>query len=371
MAYISQSIEYFVEQPSVTWRQDISLDPPRLLFPLDECHICPQIYLLFGQSAGVTLSWTSVAGASFYVVQIADNTSFTGPNVRAEKTTALTFDLNYIEHLRVRDQLFWRVAAYNLIGGFSVMSDVFSIKVACPEMAGTSIDNENSSYADVDSPQMCDHAGVDIALEGPKWVVKKCTERVWVLNVNYDCTTYDGLTVSIDNVVWEIKQSSSNPVTISSSDTDHIILDIDSDVAEWFEIVANVVFTLGSVGTFICKQHKKVLIEGKATPSGGGGLIRFSIDHIFCDDHSAIAVVQSVPCDNSFPVEVGDTIRIWDRAGCWFDVQDLYLQDAQGFAAYMVSDEADPYGDPYETGCEWQVVSLCLKILACGPMEEG
>ena len=112
MSRISQSFSFAVSQPSVTWRSDIVLTEPKLRFPLDEVRFCPQIYLLNGFSAGITLYWTSVAGAIFYVLQICDNQSFSGPNIRAIKTLDTEFELNYLEHLRVGDQFYWRVAAY-------------------------------------------------------------------------------------------------------------------------------------------------------------------------------------------------------------------------------------------------------------------
>ena len=102
---------------------------------------------------------------------------------------------------------------------------------------------------------------------------------------------------------------------------------------------------------------------------GGGGLIRFAIDYVDCNDHSALAIVQSVPCDNPFDVEVGDTIKVYDKAGCWFDTQSIFLQDAQGFATYNRNAEYGSEGSAYEEECVWEVVSLCSMINACDPLE--
>jgi hypothetical protein len=236
---------------------------------LDESRFCPKIYLLKGYSAGVTLYWAAVTGATFYVVQIADNQSFTGPNIQGIKTAFTNIELDYITHLRVGDQLYWRVAAYNTTGGHSVMSEVRNLKISCPETQGVNFNNEQSLYADINSPQICDTTGVDIQLGGPGWVRKTDSERTWVLNVNYDCNSFEDHEVRIDDVIWEIRQSPRYPVTVNEDTNDILKLDISSYEEEWFEIIAHVVFELVGIGFYECQAHKKVLIEG--TPVGTGG----------------------------------------------------------------------------------------------------
>ncbi len=370
MSKISQQISFEIAQPGVTWRQDIALPEPLLRFPLDESRFCPQMYLLSGFSAGLTLYWTAIPGATFYVVQLGDNSSFTGPNVKGLKTSDTEIELNYIEHLRVSDQFFWRVAAYNNTGGVSVMSEVRSIKIACPETQGVSFNNENRSlYADIDSPQICDTTGVNIELGGPDWVRKTDGNRTWVLNVNYDCDSFEGHEVSISDVIWEIRQSPSSPVTVSEDTNDHIKLDISAYDEEWFEIVAHVIFELTGVGFYECKAHKKILIEGDPIGGGGSELVRFRISNIcpglnpgfWCSCYEAVVLFARCGSD----IQAGDTIRVFDPLDCWFNMPSNLLYDRVGTAVlYQASAIADGTNCSTvlvesENECIWVVESLC------------
>jgi len=367
MSKIAQTFEFEVDQPSIVWRSDIILETPTLRFPLDEVRFCPQVYLLNGFSAGITLYWNTIAGASFYVLQISDNQSFSGPNIRGIKTVDTEFELNYLEHLRVGDQFFWRVAAYNATGGASVMSEVRSIKIACPETQGVSFNNETSSYADIASPQMCDNTGVNIELGGPSWVRKTDSDRTWVLNVNYDCDSFEGHEVRIEDVIWEIRQSAQAPVTVDTDTNDYIKLDIAAYDEEWFEIIAHVIFELVGVGLFECQASKKVLIEG--TPVGGGGVgnewIDFSVYQL-CPAlpsgsiQAVWAQVTGTSCQTS--VNIGDTVLIWDILGCWFNVPIELLSTMKGRADLAAGQGESVIfcAETYDlSGCYWKVSSLC------------
>lgn len=119
--------------------------------------------------------------------------------------------------------------------------------------------------------------------------------------------------------------------------------------------------------------EKEVVVGGgESGGGGGGGLIRFQIISVDCDRRMAECVVTGVPCENPFDVEVGSTIEVWDKVGCFFDVDTIFLQDKQGYATYMALDEEEsdsqyPYG--YGEECIWEVVALCVSVSACGPME--
>lgn len=363
MTRISQNIEFGVTQPLTAWRQDISLPEPLLRFPLDESRFCPQILLLNGLSAGLTLYWAAVTGASFYVVQLGDSASFTGPDVQGIKVTGTQLELNYIEHLRVKDQFFWRVAAHNSTGGFSVMSEVRSIKIACPETQGTSFNNEDKSlYADIASPQVCNTTGVNIELGGPGWVRKQDNNRTWVLNVNYDCDSFEGHQVSISDVVWEIKQSPSNPVSIDFDSNDHIRLDISAHKEEWFELIAHVIFNLSGIGKFECKAHKKILIEGEPIGYGGGGggtqTIAFQLNAADCHTGQAVGTVLAVDCENS-SVQIGDTVDLLDFLMCYLTGNEFLLFGRKGYANFMRDNSG------YGYGCRWHITNLCGIDFGC------
>ncbi len=368
MTKIAQSFAFTVTQPGTVWRLDSVLETPKLRFPLDEVRFCPQVYLLYGFSTGLTLYWQAVSGASFYVVQIADNQSFSGPNVRAIKTTDVELELNYLEHLRVGDQFFWRVAAYNSTGGASVMSEVRSVKIACPEVQGVSFKNEGSDYADIDSPKLCDTTGVNIELGGTSWVRKTDSERTWVLNVNYDCNSFEGHQVRIDDVIWEVRQSPQEPVTVEEVSNDYIKLNISSYTEEWFEIIAHVIFELVGVGYYECKAHKKVLIEGQAVGTGGGAeIVDFEITG-YCPDvpggtsQCVYATVLRVSCQAS-TVSVGDAIIVCDPDMCLLNLPVNLLAGLRGTAIYMSNTfvtlvcAAEPVGGP----CAWKVLTLCCS----------
>ena len=367
MSRISQSFEFAVIQPSITWRQDTVLETPLLRFPLDEVRFCPQMYLLKGFSAGLILYWNSVPSASFYVVQIADNQSFSGPDVRAVKTTDLQLELQYVDHLRAGDQFFWRVAAYNLTGGASVMSEVRSVKIACPENQGVSFKNEGSDYADIDSPKFCDHAGVDIELGGPQWVRKTDSERTWVLNVNYDCDSFEGHEVRIDDVIWEVRQSAQQPVTVDVDTNDYIKLDISAYQEEWFELIAHVIFELVGVGYFECKASKKILIEGTPIGSGSSTKIWFrvigTVNDILWNSgcEGVYAIVTRVSCGSS--VQVGDEVMVFDPDLCWFNLPIELLMRFRGTATWAENNGAvgpDICPDvPVPGECIWIVDGAC------------
>ena len=369
MAHISQEIEVVVAQPGTTWRQDTTLPEPLLRFPLDESHFCPQILLMYGYSAGVTLYWTAVTGATFYVVQVGDNQSFSGPDVNGIKTTNTQLELDYLKDLRVGDQVFWRVAAYNTTGGFSVMSEVRSIKIACPNMKGIAYDAETGLYTSLESPQVCDNIGVDIQLLGPKTVRKTDSDRTFVLNVNYDCASLEGQAVTINSVIWEVRQSSSAPVTVADDTDQYLKLDIDSDKEEWFELVAHVLFNAGAT-TFECTKHHKVLIEGTPT-SGGTPTISFEITDILRGKgllcNAVEAKVLGVSCNYS-GVSPCDIVVVWDGLLQAFAVPMELLIGVKGYATLMKTPdeystcldfvEFNDGGIQSDRPCRWEVISL-------------
>lgn len=104
----------------------------------------------------------------------------------------------------------------------------------------------------------------------------------------------------------------------------------------------------------------------------GGGLIRFQIIDVDCEERVADAIVMAVPCPNPFDVEVGDQIEVYDKAGCLFDVDPVLLQDRIGYAAYMSNTETsdeNPYYYGYPDDCIWEAITLCVGVSSCGPLE--
>ena len=365
MAKIFQHITATATLPSVTWRQDIILDPPVLNFPLDEVRFCPEVLQLYGESVDVVLSWNGVSGATFYVLQIADNSSFSGPSLLGIKTSATSVTLNYYEHIRIGEKIYWRVSAHNTTGGVSVMSEPRTMTIECPDQLGIDYDPETDNYAAASSPQICDKASVALELVGSNTVRRVDIDRVWALNINYDCKAFEGSAVAISAVSWEIKQQGS-AVTIDEQVDGYIKLDVKlptGDLEEQFEIIAHVYFTITGGGTFLCSTSKKVLIEGVLSAGGGNDHIGFVIQDPDCENNLAVVLITEQSCSFLGDEEVGDEVTVHDTMRCFFDLPDETLIGLSGQAIRMkdTEDDLDPYND-----CFWKVISLCTGPACCG-----
>ena len=364
MDSIHQHITATATLPSVTWRQDIILDPPVLNFPLDEVRFCPEVLQLYGESVDVVLSWNSVSGATFYVLQLADNSSFSGPSLIGIKTSSLSVTLNYYEHIRIGEKIYWRVSAHNATGGVSVMSEPRTLTIECPDQPGIDYDPETDTYAAASSPQICDKASVALEIVGSNTVRRIDTDRVWALNINYDCEAFEGSAVAISSVVWEVKQSS-DYVTIDTQNDGWLKLDVDMPTGaleEQFEIIAHVYFTIAGGGTFLCSTGKKVLIEGLVGGGGGNDHIGFVIQDPDCANNLATVLITELSCQFSGSEEVGDEATVYDTMICFFDLPDETLIGLSGQAIRMqnTEDVQDAYND-----CFWKVISLCTGPACC------
>ena len=383
MAKIFQSIEPTASFPSVTWRSDGVLDTPRLTAPADEVRYCPQILLWVGASADIRLTWDSVTGASFYVVQLCENSSFSGPTLRGIRTSNEYVDLNYVENVRQSAQLFWRVAAYDGIGSASKMSAPRSLEISCPELNGVGYDPDETPGT---TAQLCDALGVDLQIEGPTNVRLTDTGRIWVVNLGFDCESQLGDLVSIDDMRATVTQSSTS-VTVASAlqypspyDAEcpghYLKLDIAASCPESFDIKFEVDLVLNTLSpqTFTCTKTVKVLVEGSPA-SGGGNSIRFRIeDSYYCGSCYAQAQVISVPygVDVSTLPDVTESspgsgiwhVDVYDKAGCFLDEPPENLVNRIGYAKYMTSLEDGPCPDTF--GDFWEIWSLCCDELQCG-----
>ena len=277
MARIHQNIEPSADFPSVVWRSDGVLETPRLTFPADEVKYCPDILLWYGASADVRLQWDSVSGASFYVVQICENSSFNGPSLRAAKTTNTYQDLNYIEDIRQNAKIFWRVAAYDGLGSASAMSNPRSMEITCGDLNGVGYDPDETPGTD---SQLCDALGVKIEIMGPSQVRLVDNSRTWAVNVTHDCKDDASLDLEITDITAAITQVGTAVTVDTALDVTsgtgtgtgsvacpghYLSLDIDATCPEAFDITFTVDFEVGTgsnARTFSCTATKKVMIEG-------------------------------------------------------------------------------------------------------------
>lgn len=353
MAMISQAIQIAASSPGTTWRQDVVLEAPELRFPIDGARYCPPVFRYYGLSAGITLIWDSVPGATFYVVQLCADQSFRGSTVQGIRVTGTSYTLKYIENISVAQRIYWRVCAYSAGGGSSSNSKTRLLALECEGLSGVGYGIEDPVGSPND-PSKCDKAGVDIVIEGPDTVRKTETEREWALNINFDCKAFDNQVVTFVSADWEIKQSNTNPVTIESSDETLISLSIDATRAQSFEIIVTVTFNLDVDGNFTCTARKRVMIEGTGGAGGSADVLAFTIDSADCTEQTATATVTHVACGMTTP-SVGDTIDLVDNIGCLITGREELLIGAAGYAVKM-----EGYPD-----CQWAVISLCCGGFSC------
>ena len=358
MTDIRQAVAAFAYQPSVTWRSDNVLDTPRLLFPANEARYCPQLLLWTGASADVTLSWGAVSGASFYVVQICDTSSFSGPTVAGIRTASTSATLTYIDEVSQDRKLYWRVAAYNAAGSASLMSTPRSFELNCPGILGTGYDPDDTPGA---GKQYCDFYGVDLEIAGPDQVRLSDEGRTFPLNINYDCKTAPGNSITVNSVTWTVTQPNAD-ITIDEQEVTHLKLDVSATEEQAFDIKVEVNFIVAAEAlSFTCEKTKKVLVEGAAV-GGGGDVIHFKILSVSpaigmnatgCD--FVQGEVTQISCTGA-DVSIGDEVRIWDPVYCYFNMPIELLLGLHG-VAHKMDNPIDPYDADLLTDCQYEVVA--------------
>tara|TARA_R110002020_G_scaffold34660_4_gene105282 strand:+ start:9529 stop:10659 length:1131 start_codon:yes stop_codon:yes gene_type:complete len=357
MTDIRQAVAAFASEPSVTWRADTVLDTPKLLFPADETRYCPQLLLWTGASADVTLSWGAVSGASFYVIQTCDASSFSGPTVRGIRTASTSATLTYIDEVSQDRKLYWRVAAYNAAGAASLLSAPRSLQLTCPGILGTGYDPDDTPGTDTSD---CDYYGVDLVLTGPDQIRLSDSGRTFPLNINHDCNTESGNAITVLSVAWTLTQANAD-ITITEQLNTHLQVECSATEEQAFDIKATVTFQIYDGGQFDCEVTKKVLVEGEAV-GGGGDIIHFKILSVSpaigmnatgCD--FVQGEVTQISCTGS-SVRIGDEVRIWDPVYCYFNMPIELLVGLHG-VAHKMDNPIDPYDADLLTDCQYEVVA--------------
>jgi hypothetical protein len=318
---------------------------------------------LYGYSSGVILRWTAVPGASFYVLQMCPDNSFAGPNLIGIKVIAQNeYELAYLEHARLNQEVFWRVAACDGAGGLSGFSPPFSFKIECPTSdADTDYDNESGDYAQVSDPQLCDKTGVDLKLVGPTNMRMNDTQRVFALSINYDCDSLDAQPITVDSVVWEIVQSTSQPAEITEASDYYIKVDTDADDEEIIEVKATVLFEIEGGVIYECSVQQRVMIEGLMS-GGGGELYLVEFNDVDCAAGTAQVVVLQEPCGGGLRASAGEQLSVVDRTGCNLTGEADTLIGLRGWVTPMEPMLGQPAG--YD-GCEWVIVNMCCPGFGC------
>lgn len=267
MAHIRQEIDLILGQSDITWRQDDILAAPGLLGPKDGANLCSpnaQIdqFILNG-GTGVSLTWLAVSGATYYVVQLCENSSFNGPTVKGYKVAApiTYFSLNFIEHVQLGETLYWRIMAFSATGAISSKSETRSFTYDCGDLGGNP---ENKTLG-------CEAYNIVMNITGPD-TVHDGNQALYHLIIQWDCLgesesgDYTG-EVALQSVEWSIEQSSRNPVSIACQSTGFMVADIQSSTSEMFTVKATATFAVG-LATFTCSTHRDCTIDVESVSAG-------------------------------------------------------------------------------------------------------
>ena len=190
MSNIKQNINTSVDTPGVTWRYDCYLPTPKLLYPRTGTNICLED--LDPTSANILLQWTTIVGASRYIIQWCSNNSFNGPTLRSASVVAPLTVYALVQDVDITygETVYWRVFAIGDDGCVSSKSEPWSIKYDCNTPDG--------------KPDYCSDYNVCIDLNY-KDSMDCCTSQEVTANVSYLCANAFGTEIlTITNVTWDV-----------------------------------------------------------------------------------------------------------------------------------------------------------------------
>lgn len=235
---------YGVRVGGITVHHDIELAEPSLSFPANRAILCRNVS--WGDQT-VVLTWTHGASVDVdtYVVQWCENSQFTGPTLKGERTASTTLTLNLSVDVQYGRTYFWRVMAYNNVGGASPKSDVREFKIQCVYPTTT-----DGGSDDLDEEQDCIEAGVSIEISSK--TVVNCDETFLVhANVKGEGT--------LDSVSWAIL---SGDASIISSDTSAATLSAQGCESQDIELEYSISLDQGGgVGIIVCKKRVSIRVE--------------------------------------------------------------------------------------------------------------
>lgn len=216
---------------------DIRLDPPILTSPDKEERVCDPL------DQKVILRWLTVAGASHYVVQWCENSSFAGPTIRAEKiNAAMTIDqstelLESTGQVELGRSYFWRVFAFSSLGGASESSEIRQFHYTCPSFE----DGEEGT---------CEDANIEIVLQAEPANLKKGGTTVV-----YGAYSYVG---TLNSVTWSIL-SGDGFIVASDNNSALIQANADANISVVVELKIQVV--AAGFGVLDCTQTVNIPIS--------------------------------------------------------------------------------------------------------------
>lgn len=288
--YANQQITTTVTEPGISWFTDSYIPVPELRFPADSARYCPPITPKKSQNSGVVLKWDSVVGATFYILQISlDSQQFSGPGLKSFRLTPTEYNLKYIDDIRLGQTLYWRVYAHNSVGGQSLSSEIRSVTLECSGFDGLGLNPEDPASS---IPQFsCDAIGADIKIVGAATLRKGDTDRLYVVDISYDCKSFDGQEVEVTDVEWTVDvpdpDVGSDPVAeIVSQTNQYVELRTSSSLVKphTFDLQVEVTFTQTNPislaeTTIVCTKKRRILVEGTGS---GVANIRHAVVRRMC-----------------------------------------------------------------------------------------
>ena len=275
--YIAQDLYSYGYINESIW-DGCQLDTPVLFFPPDNIQLCN------GQSSGVVtfdlvLEWLPVAGAEFYVLEIAQNTDFIGPDVRAYVVYAPTTTYTFSDSdFRQGEQYVWRVSAVDgttTFGCHSLASEPRTFTKVCVLQFVGARDQD----PDISDKNKCDLFNVTVQIQGQS-KIDCCDCAQYFANVGYNCSTpFGGDLISVDSLAWNIRANPGQdpPVilgAVGSPDSVFVCPPQDGDSQEAIIDLCVVFNDLVNGGTFICCDHKNIEIQcEEPTKSNSFGVV--------------------------------------------------------------------------------------------------
>jgi len=267
----------------VEWKKDKHLEPPELLYPGDGQNICTEPFDQEGKeyldSTGCNLTWEAVTGATHYIVQWCEESSFAGPTLRSEQTADTNYHLLYRRDIRMGESLYWRVMAHDGDGGVSHKSEVRQFKWDCPTGKRPKPKSLGSD------PGYCELFNITLELSGPGKSIHCCTRELFHLKITYDCKDSDGNDlVTFGGTSWSIMQNPDDAnVSIAGSDNGSCIVESACEESSQFWLVACANFTVVATGeSFQCCTAEEVTVDCDTSYAGyitdGGGKPWLKID---------------------------------------------------------------------------------------------
>lgn len=374
MTFIHQAIDETISVPFVTWRTDRTLEDVRLRFPLNDVVLCPQPTIQKGQATGIILEWEANPDATFYVVQLSPNNSFSGPSAQAYRVITTTLALDYLDILRLGKELSWRVFAYDSSGGTSISSQVRTFKLSCPE--GEKGVNYNPEESVTNPKQLnCDFIGAKLTIHGDDTLRFNETQRFYALSVDFNCKTVNDFDVVVTDVEWSVDQPTSDPIPgppavpgpigieiVSQTANNKHLLEVKTGAIKkpmLVEIKAEVTFDLvgaPGISIFTCEAARMVLIEGKRT-SSSVEIFEFEIDAVDCEVPFAEVTPIRAVCGGNLPS--GSPLIVYDDLGCMLSFPEAQLIGSRGYAIRMEDPGLD---DPSNSECHWAILALCSLV---------